>query len=111
MSFAGASLRGEGDCEPEARVLLEGFTRHFLAWINRWAEEGFAPVRKAWLQRANGRGEAISVRLTDDTVTGTFDEIDEHGALIVTDGRGNARRVSIAEFFDLPVEIAPTTSR
>lgn len=36
---------------------LEHFARHFLYWMNRWQEDGFAPVRLAWLERAAGYGQ------------------------------------------------------
>ena len=38
--------------------LLESFARHFLYWMNRWQEDGFAPVKAAWLERAAGYGPA-----------------------------------------------------
>jgi BirA family transcriptional regulator, biotin operon repressor / biotin---[acetyl-CoA-carboxylase] ligase len=44
---------GVEDAEP-AKVLV-GFARYFLCWIDRWAGEGFEPVRKAWLARARQR--------------------------------------------------------
>ncbi|MGH7002443.1 MAG: biotin/lipoate--protein ligase family protein [Alphaproteobacteria bacterium] len=37
--------------------LLEGIARHFLRWTMRWQEDGFAPVRRAWMERALGHHE------------------------------------------------------
>lgn len=34
-----------------AGALLGRSMRFFLDWVNRWAEDGFAPVRRAWLAR------------------------------------------------------------
>ncbi len=64
-------------------LLLEAFSRHFLTWVNRWTEDGFAPIRRAWLSHAHGVGEAIEVRLAKDTLRGTFRDLDETGALIL----------------------------
>jgi biotin-(acetyl-CoA carboxylase) ligase len=32
--------------------LLEAIARNFLHWVERWQDEGFGPVRRAWLARA-----------------------------------------------------------
>src|SRR3546814_5508125 len=37
-------------------ALLEAFSRYFLVWTNRWLDDGFEPVRTAWLARARERG-------------------------------------------------------
>ncbi len=52
------TLAQEGGGDLTATALLEGFARHFLNWINRWQEDGFAPVKAAWLARAAGHGPA-----------------------------------------------------
>lgn len=50
------SLDMEGCGDLTVRDLLESFARHFLYWMNRWQDDGFAPVRLAWLERAAGYG-------------------------------------------------------
>ena len=52
------TLEQEGCGDLTATALLEGFARHFLYWMNRWEEDGFAPVQTAWLERAAGYGLA-----------------------------------------------------
>jgi BirA family biotin operon repressor/biotin-[acetyl-CoA-carboxylase] ligase len=37
--------------------LLEAIARHFLRWTTRWQEDGFSPVRMAWMERALGHHE------------------------------------------------------
>ena len=60
--FRAASLRETCGCESAgAAEILDAFARQFLSWINRWADEGFEPVRRAWLQRAEGVGGPVSV--------------------------------------------------
>ncbi len=46
-----ACLELEGGTEATAGELLTRTSRFFLDWINRWAEDGFEPVRRAWLAR------------------------------------------------------------
>ncbi len=31
---------------------IEGFSRHFLAWLHRWEREGLAPIAAEWSRRA-----------------------------------------------------------
>ncbi|MFQ5993873.1 MAG: biotin--[acetyl-CoA-carboxylase] ligase [Acidiferrobacterales bacterium] len=99
MDPPATSLVAEGTPDATDAALLEYFTRHFLSWINRWAEEGFAPVRKMWMQQADGIGKPIEVRLETETVRGNFADIDEQGALIIALPNGGRRSVSVAEFF------------
>lgn len=53
---ARTTLETEGCGDVAAGALLECFARHFLSWMNRWQDDGFAPVEAAWLARAAGYG-------------------------------------------------------
>lgn len=50
------NLFAEGCAEITTREILESFSRHLLYWIDRWLDEGFAPVKAAWLARAANYG-------------------------------------------------------
>jgi len=96
-----ASLSGAPEAEMEARELLEAFARHFLAGINRWAEEGLDPVRRQWAQRSAGPGDELRITLPAETVTGRLVDWTREGGLIIgLDGGGN-RTLSLAEAFGL----------
>jgi len=75
-------FEGAGPDVNELR-LLEAVARHFLTWVNRWTDDGFAPIRRAWLSHAHGLGEEIEIRLAKETLRGTFRDLDESGALIL----------------------------
>ena len=64
-------------------ILLEAFSRHLLSWVNRWLEDGFVPLRKAWLRHACSLGETIVVRLPKETLEGRFETLDDDGALML----------------------------
>lgn len=81
MGFNASSLRGEGFERFDRIDVLEGFAREFLAWINRWADEGLEPVRKAWLWRGDWTDDERSVDVDGRTIRGAFDSLDESGAL------------------------------
>jgi len=75
------SLAEEGCLEIAAPQLIESWSRHSLNWINRWEQDGMAPLHEAWRGRAWGIGEA----LPDG---GTFVGIDEHGGRLVKTAEG-----------------------
>lgn len=96
------SIHDSGGSEHVRAVdVLEHFARHFLRWINVWAEEGFEPVRAAWMQRARDVGEPRSLELEHRRVAGTVRGIGEHGELILDGGAGEPERISVAEYFAL----------
>ena len=72
---------------------LVAFARSFQRWANIWVEEGFGIVRRTWLNRAIGKGKSIEVRLENETLTGTFKDLDDDGALIL-ERDGAERRVA-----------------
>lgn len=45
------TLYDEGCGDITVDQLTESFARHFLTWMHRWEEEGFEPIRLAWLAR------------------------------------------------------------
>jgi biotin-(acetyl-CoA carboxylase) ligase len=56
------TLLEEGFDELDPGLLLESFARHFLSWMGRWQEDGFASVRDAWLwYYAEEAGQAVSL--------------------------------------------------
>jgi BirA family transcriptional regulator, biotin operon repressor / biotin---[acetyl-CoA-carboxylase] ligase len=77
---------------------LEQFARHFQAWVQRWREDGFAPIRTAWLTHAKSLGEPIRVRLQSATLHGKFLDIDQQGALVL-ESAGEVRRIRAGEIF------------
>ena len=51
-------------------------------------DDGFAPIRAAWLARAARLGEPITARSGTTVTTGRFEGIDDSGALVLTTARG-----------------------
>ena len=94
------SIHASGAFDITVIDLLEAYASHFLAWSSRWADEGFAPLRRAWRIRADGLGADSEVRLFGVSIHGHAHDIDEQGALVV-DTREGARRITIGEYFGL----------
>jgi len=74
----------------------------FAALSDAWVEfrgiwddgRGFSEIRRLWLERAFGLGEAVAIQTGTETVKGVFDTIDETGCLIVRTAEG--KRIPIA---------------
>jgi BirA family biotin operon repressor/biotin-[acetyl-CoA-carboxylase] ligase len=95
------SLWLEGAPEVTVSGLLEVFSRHFLSWINRWAEEGFKPIHRAWSIRPHGLGQPMTLELGSERLRGKFVELDEQGALHMDLGNGQSRHISVRQFYSL----------
>lgn len=97
-AFPATSLHEEGATEVSVETLLEAFARHFQSWVNRWLDDGFAPVRHAWRENAVGLGESVHVRLPNSELEGVFEDIDADGALLLRCGQ-TVRRITAGDVF------------
>lgn len=61
------------------------------AWLDVWQQDGFPPIRTAWLARAHPPGTTLGVRLADSFVNGRFVGIDTDGALLLDTPEGRGR--------------------
>ena len=68
--------------------LLARFRARFLPWYESWRERGFAPLRAAWLERAEGIGGQIRVREARGERRGRFVDLDATGALVLENNEG-----------------------
>jgi BirA family transcriptional regulator, biotin operon repressor / biotin---[acetyl-CoA-carboxylase] ligase len=100
VEYPAISLAEEGHAGIAPAHLLAAFGRHFALWASRWRAEGFAPVRLAWLARAEGLGDRVRVRLERETLCGRFLDLDDDGALLLLDAAdGRRRRIAAGEVF------------
>ena len=87
LSAAGVSPLAPEDALPS---VLAALARR--RW--EWETQGFAAVRRAWLARAHGLGGPVTVANGGRKLVGTFEGLDEEGALVLT--QPGAERLSIA---------------
>ena len=74
---------------------LKRLAAAFEAWVARWRAVGLAPVRAAWLAAAHPVGTA----LTTSDVQGSFDGLDETGALHLRLPDGALRVIHAGDVF------------
>ena len=77
------TLFQEGCVEVEPLRLLESWSRHTLVWINRWSDEGAAPLHAEWRSKAHGMGKNIKTTLQDVDITGVYMGIDEDFGMLI----------------------------
>ena len=78
------TLAAEG-CQVDLLDLLESYSRHFLAWINRWQNDGVQPVQQAWMSRTLDVGKVVEVNAGGRFRMGVFKGLNEQCALELVD--------------------------
>lgn len=94
VQYPATSLHAQGAAGPSASSVLERLCLALLLRYRQWQEEGFAPLRAAWLARADKLNRAVEVRLDSGTVAGIFADLDPSGALVLE--QGGLRRLVLA---------------
>ena len=92
LAKAGAPL----SVETALSRLLGHMDHHYRHWL----ADGFAEIRRRWLDRAHGLGEPIAVRLDTDRVDGIFAGLDASGALEVTRPDGSLCCITAGDVLD-----------
>ena len=90
MSATGANVT------PEA--FLDALAPAFARYEAQFTTYGFEPIRTAWLARAARLGEVITARTGTSEYVGTFDTLDETGALILKTSQGR-QAISAGEVY------------
>jgi BirA family transcriptional regulator, biotin operon repressor / biotin---[acetyl-CoA-carboxylase] ligase len=83
----------------EAATLFEYVLCSFHYWLALWREQGFEPIREAWLARAKGVGQSIVARLPNETLEGEFVGLGPDGALELQLPNGLVRQISAGDVF------------
>lgn len=98
VDYPAVSLAAAGARAVTVEALLAAVAGRFEHWYERWREEGFRPLRAAWLERVLGLGEVIRVRLQGEETSGRFAGLDEDGALLLEHG-ATRRRIGAGDVF------------
>ncbi len=96
--FPAIALADLGAVPPSPDAALTVIANRFAHWYDIWVEDGFEPLRTAWLARAGGLGMPIRARLPHEERNGVFEGIDANGALLLNE-QGLVRPISAGEVF------------
>ncbi|WP_300031247.1 biotin--[acetyl-CoA-carboxylase] ligase [uncultured Roseobacter sp.] len=81
-----------------AEIFLDVLAREYAPLEEQFRTHGFAPVRVAWLAHAARLGEVITARTGRESLTGTFEDVDADGNLMLRTHTG-LRRIAAADVF------------
>lgn len=98
--YPATSLQAESGETTTVDRTLTALAASFDKWYAVWQQpQGFSQVRKAWLQRAQGLGQEITVRLAEKTLVGTFEDLSEEGALQLRLPTGALQPIAAGDVF------------
>lgn len=92
------SLAGDLGTEVAPEVFLDVLAAEYATLEAQFVTHGFAPIRLGWLAHAARLGEVITARTMRDETTGTFEDVDENGNLMLRTSAG-VQRIAAAEVF------------
>jgi BirA family biotin operon repressor/biotin-[acetyl-CoA-carboxylase] ligase len=92
-------LRHDVARPPTQDEAAEGLAAAFANQLGLWLDQGFEPIRRAWLARAVGLGGPCTARLANDAFTGTAEGLDADGALLLRVPSGELRRITAGDVF------------
>ena len=78
------ALYAEGCADVAPTTLLESWIKHTLVGINRWTDEGNAPLHREWSGLADGIGQATR----REGLEGQFIGVDEDFGMLLSDDNG-----------------------
>jgi BirA family biotin operon repressor/biotin-[acetyl-CoA-carboxylase] ligase len=97
--YPATDLSAEGAGEISVSKALQEFSTAFLRRYRGWQEDGFGPLREAWVARARGIGDNLSVEIEGRRFDGVFSTIDETGALCLDQGTAGVKKVTAGDVF------------
>ncbi len=83
VSFPATCLENEDIITYSPAMLIERFVESFDNNYKDWLKFGFDFVRETWLKQAFMKDKEIKIVLPNETIIGTFIDIDQGGALVV----------------------------
>ncbi len=85
-----------------AQPVLAILAQNFENWHARYINNGFEPLREAWLNRAVGIHGPVTARLANKTITGTAVGLNHDGALEVEIKSGEIVQIHAGDVFFSP---------
>ncbi len=84
---------------PDIEELLDILAITFASDRKLFETAGFDPFRRLWLRHAANLGGTVTARTMKEEITGTFEDLDETGNLILTTPKGPVAITAADVFF------------
>ena len=97
--YPATNIAAESEEVPPLEGILEALVESFDARLLDWQNDGFSTIRADWLKKAHNLSGAIEVRLDRETLTGTFEDLDEGGALVLQTSTGEKRQITAGDVY------------
>jgi BirA family transcriptional regulator, biotin operon repressor / biotin---[acetyl-CoA-carboxylase] ligase len=83
-----------------AEELFAGLSDGWAEFRGIWDDgRGFGEIRRSWLDRAAGLGQAVSIKSGSALIEGIFDTIDEQGCMIVRTTSGDLVPITAGDVY------------
>jgi BirA family biotin operon repressor/biotin-[acetyl-CoA-carboxylase] ligase len=97
MTFPATSLGSLG-APISVEKAFAGLTDCCVEMLEIWqCGQGLGEIRRRWLERAKGIGQAISIRVGDRSEEGIFETLDEQGRLMLRTADGDLHTISAGD--------------
>lgn len=97
MTFPATSL-GRLGANVSVEHAFAGLTDCCVEMLQIWlCGQGFGEIRRRWLERATGIGQAVSIRIGDRSEEGIFETLDEQGRLMLRKADGSLCTISAGD--------------
>ena len=93
------ALVDEGIEAPTPDVFLAAYVEALLRHLPLWQVKGFAPFRDAWLGRAAGLGQPVSLRIGDVAHAGVLADLSPDGSILIESPLGCLQQFTAGELF------------
>jgi len=100
------SLRTLG-IDVSAEALFSALSDSWAEFRNVWDHgRGFGEIRRSWLQRATGLGQAVAIKTGGTPIEGVFETLDEQGCMIVRTAGGRKVPITAGDVYFGPAASA-----
>lgn len=95
MLYQTASLNGKISADRLRDKIIQSFDK----WLTILRTDGFSVIRERWLEKAQGIGLPVQVRLPNETKTGIFKEISPQGELVLETPAKTVQYITAGDVF------------
>ena len=96
LALADIWPKAAGDL-PTPHQLASFYIARFAHWYGQFDQDGFGPIRDAWLTNALFLGKTLSVRRGIKEISGVFQDLGMDGALLLLDDLGKTHHITTGD--------------